>query len=440
MTDSPKTLLKVLVGQHRWRYTDFEGKFRATAERSIAKGSQNPTVCESQFRRWTAGKLRTLPSPDTCRVLEAMFGVEASALFAPPPSTDSQVPAFNLEDEIEMTARDAQSEAGSAAAESISETTLDQLRDDVAALARHYNTLSAFDAFRTARGLREEAEQQRDRTQVPQQQQQLLILAGQACALLSAAAFDLGSLDGATRLARSAALYGETARFEPLRAFAGGSLAYIAYFSGRPAEAVQLAHRAQSFGGLGDVARHRLAAIEARAHGHLGNVASAQRAIHTSQEKGHGVLDELHDGMGGEFGFTPERLAMSSSSTCLLLGDGEQAEAFAHRALELVSARPTALRSAPVAGGASADLAMARLIYGDLDGAAAALDRVWTVPQDQRVTGLLARTSRVRSALTQVPYRGAALADELGERVEDFVRLSAQRQLCTGSGSPALEG
>ncbi|WP_406172380.1 DNA-binding protein [Streptomyces sp. NBC_00996] len=433
MSKTARTLLKVLVDQRRWRYVDFERAFRRAAAQVLTEGSRNLTVSEAQFRRWTAGRVQTLPGPEACTVLEHMFGVDAAALFEAPPSV-APAPKFNLEDEILMTARDAQSEAAEAAAASISDTTLDQLRDDVATLARAYSRTAPFDVFQRARELREEAETQRGRTQVPAQSQDLLIVAGQACALLATAAFDLGSLDGAKRLCRSAALYGETARFDPLRAFAGGTLAYIAYFSNQPAEAARLARQAQMFTGLGDLARRRLAAIEARAFGYLGDAASAQRALDASQADGQGATDDLHDGVAGEFGFTAERLAMSNSSTCLLLGDGDQAAAAATRALELAAQRPAALRSARVIGGAGADLAAARLLRGDLDGAAEALEQVWVVPRDQRATGLLTRTARVRRALTGEPFRGAQLAGELGERIEDFTRLSAQHQLGTGSG------
>lgn len=441
MDERPRTLLKTLVAQRHWRYGDFVGHFSRTAEKVVKKGTANPTISEAQFRRWTAGTIRTLPGPDACRVLEEMFGVSAAALFQTPPSPESPAPAFSLKDEIDMTARDASSEAGAAASASISDTTVDQLRDDVARLARRYNTFSAFEVLQTARKLREEAEQHRDRTQVPAQQQHLLIVAGQACALLSAAAFDLGSLNGATRLARAAALYGETARFTPLRAFAGGTLAYIAYFSGRPAEAAQLARRAQMFTGLGDVARRRLAAIEARAHGHRGDAISAQQALNASYDTGRGESDELHDGVAGEFGFLDERLAMSNSSTCLLLGDGEQAETAARNALGLVNHKPEALRSVRVVGGAAADLAAARLLSGDLDGAADALETVWIVPSEQRATGLLTRTARVRRALTDERFRRTPLASEVGERLEHFSRLAAQHQLGAGAGAvAALEG
>ncbi|MFJ8754597.1 DNA-binding protein [Streptomyces sp. NPDC102441] len=434
MGETPRTVLKGLVEQRRWTYRDFRENFETAGQRI---GVKNLTVSEAQFRRWTSGKIQGLPAAEACRVLEDMFDVDAERLFQAL-SPDAPAPAYNLEAEIDMTARDAQNEAGAAASASISDTAVEQLRDDVHRLARRYAVLPPFDVFRAARSLREEIEQHRDRTQVPIQQQELLVLAGQACAILATAAFDLGSFDSATRLARSAALYGETARFEPLRAYAGGTLAYIAYFSGRPAEAAQYARRAAMLPGLGDIARRRLAAIEARAYGHLGDTPSAQRALTISTEVCDGTLDDLHDGVGGEFGFSEERLAMSNGSTCLLLGDGQQAEAAAQRALELVSSRPPTTRSLPVVGGAAADLAAARLMRGDLDGAAHALTHVWEVPSEQRATGLLSRAKQVRRSLTDSRFREAALATEVGERLEHFTR-STQHQL--GNGSVAvLEG
>jgi hypothetical protein len=441
---APATLLKVLVEQRRWRYRDFLAAFQQAANELHRQGAgtRNLSVSEAQFRRWTAGKVSTLPAPEACQVLEFLFGVPAAQLFGPPPSAALSAqpsPTFDLEEEIAVTARDAQEQAGAAAAESVSDTTLDQLRDDVTALARRYGQTSPFDAFRTAKLLREQAEHLRDRTQVPAQQQDLLIIAGEACALLATAAFDLGSLDNAARLTRSAALYGETARFEPLRAFAGGVLAYISYFSGRPSDAVRFARAARGFGGVGDVARRRLSAIEARAFGHLGDRPSAQRALRSSQEEGRGEIDELHDTIGGEFSFSEERLAMSNASTSLLLADGPAAEEFAERALHLISTRPAARRSAQVVGGAASDLAIARLLRGDLSGAEDALQALWEVPREQRATGLLERTGILRRALTAPRYQGAQLAIELGNRLEDFSRVALPRQLGTGTVA-ALEG
>ncbi|MEU6328099.1 DNA-binding protein [Streptomyces sp. NPDC047049] len=276
---------------------------------------------------------------------------------------------------------------------------------------------------------------------MPAQKQQLLILAGQACALLATAAFDLGALGSARRLSRAAALYGETARFDPLQAFAGGTLAYIAYYQNQPAEGARFARRAQAFTGLGDVARRRLAAIEARALGYVGDALSARRALDVTRHEGPGLTDDLHDEVAGEFGFSAERLAMSNSSTCLLIGDAEGAEAAAKRSLELAAARPAAGRAVKIVGGAATDLAMARLLRGDLDGAIAALNPMWDVPRGQRSPGILARTARVRRALTATPYRTAPQAIEVAERIEDFTRISDTHQLGPGAGPlAALKG
>lgn len=436
----PATMLKVLVDQRKWRYVDFARAFAAAAEEVLGLGPGNPTVGESAFRRWTGGKLRGLPGADTCRVLEAMFQVPAETLFGPPPSAnDPALPTFDLEAEIAMTARDAQEDANAAAASSISDTTIDQLRDDIVALAGAYNRKSSAEVWTEARRLREEAETQRDRTRIPGQQQDLLVLAGQASALLATAAFDMGSLAGAKRLARTAALYGESARFGPLQAFATGALAYISYFSATPSESVRLVQRGLMCDGLGDVAVRRLRAIEARAYGHLGDTASAQRAVALSEDARSGRTDELHEVVGGEFGFSDERLAMSNSSTALLVGNGEQAEASALRALELLSAKSASARSARVMGGAAADLAMARLLHNDLEGAAEALAMVWDVPVDQRATGLLHRISQLRSTLTLPRYQGATVAGDLAERIEGFVLASSARSLDGPYGPMALE-
>ncbi|MFI1889022.1 DNA-binding protein [Streptomyces jumonjinensis] len=433
----PKTLLKVLVDQRKWRYTDFERTFNATAAKLFGKGTQNPTVGETQFRRWTGGKLKGYPGPDTCRALEAMFDVPVADLFAPPPvAADPDIHTFTMEDEIAMTAREAQDDAGAIASVSISDTIIDQLRDDAVSLAREYHERPVFEMWRRAQRLRREMEEQRDLTRVPAQEQELLVLSGQSVALLAVAAFDLGSLAGARRLARTAALYGESARFEPLIAYAEGCLAYIAYFSAEPSRALSLAHRALTRGGLGDVATRRLRAIEGRAHAHLGDTVSARRAIRLSQEDGYGHRDDLHDGVGGEFGFTAERLAMSNSSTALLIGDGVQAEAAARQALTLIQTRPSGSRSAAVLGSAAADLALARLMSDDVDGAAVALEPLWTVPGEQRATGLLTRAARLRRLLSQPRFHGSPLPAELSERIETFIQSSAARQI--GGGLPEV--
>ncbi|MFE4755426.1 DNA-binding protein [Streptomyces mirabilis] len=430
MGDTPRTLLKWLCDRDRLPYRQFEKMFTETGVHLFGRDPNNPTCGETQFRRWTGGKLVSLPGTVSCQILEAMWpGYTAEQLFGPPPDVDPQAPAFDLEERVRMTAREAHDGADTTAAASISDNTIDELRDQVVSLAQTYHKLPAVKAYEEADTLRLEVERQRDRTQIPVQQQELMILNGQTAALLAVAAFDLGYFPSARSFARTAALYGESSRFTPLQAFANGTLAYIAYHTGDATEAVTKANRALSHGGVGDVAHHRLHAIQARAYAHLGDVASAQRAMRLSEEADRDRRDELHDTVGGEFGFSVERLAMSNSTTALLIGDAAQAEASARRALSLLAAKPQADQSAHVRVGAAVDLAQARLMADDVDGAAEALAPIWGVPAEQRNTGIVVRAARIGRHLSQPMYHGAPLPRELRERIEDFTRLSPPYRL-----------
>ncbi|MGW7047046.1 DNA-binding protein [Streptomyces avermitilis] len=430
MRSEPRTLLAKLCDRDNLTYRRFDESFNQTGVRLFGHRSDNPTCGETQFRRWTGGKLAGLPGPETCQILEAMWpGFTAEQLFGAPPADDPQAPAFDLEERVQMTAREAHDGADATAAASISDNTIDELRDQVVSLAQRYHTLPPAKAYEAADDLRLEIERHRDRTQVPIQQQTLMILNGQTAALLAVAAFDLGYFPSARTLARAAALYGESTRFAPLQAYADGTLAYIAYHSGESNEALAKAQRALSYGGLGDIAQRRLHAIAARAYAHLGDVASARRAIQLSADGGQNVRDELHDEVGGEFGFSAERLAMSNSTTALLMGDAEQAEVEAGRALGLLAGRTQDEQSTHVRAGAAADLALARLLTDNIEGAAEALTPIWEVPAEQRNTGIVVRTARIGRHLARPRYHGSQLPTQLRQQIEEFTRLSPPYRL-----------
>ncbi|MDH6221485.1 DNA-binding protein [Streptomyces pseudovenezuelae] len=430
MGDVPRTLLKLLCDRDRLSYRQFEKKFTDIGNRLFGPDPSNPTCGETQFRRWTGGKLVHLPGSATCQILEAMWpGYTAEQLFGSPPEIDPQAPAFDLEERVRMTARKAHDGADATAAASISDTTIDELRDQVVTLAQSYHRLPAVMAYEAADSLHSEIERHRDRTQIPVQQQELIILNGQTAALLSVAAFDLGYFKSARSFARTAALYGESSRFVPLRAFADGTLAYIAYHTGNTTEAVAKASRALSYGGLGHIAQRRLHAIQARSYAHLGDVSSAQHAMQLSEEGNRDRHDDLHDVVGGEFGFSDERLAMSNSTTALLVGDPIQAEASARRALSLVEQKAHGDQSAHVRAGAAADIAQARLLADDVDGAAEALTPVWEVPAERRNTGIVLRTARIGRHLARPIYHGSPLPRQLREQIEEFNRVSPPYRL-----------
>ncbi|GHD34829.1 hypothetical protein GCM10010313_81740 [Streptomyces violarus] len=439
----PSTLLKQLCDRERLTYRKFNDRFTKAGVELFGQNPNNPTVGEPQFRRWTAGNLVGLPGPDTCAVLERMFpSYTAEQLFASPPQgIESQAPALDLDLEVRigMTAREAHDNADATAGQSISDTTIEELRDQVITLARQYHRLAPVKAFDDADALRLDVGHHRDRTHSPAQLQALMILSGQVAAILSSAAFDLGYLRHARSFARSAVKYGESTRFAPLLAFADGSLSYIAYHAGDRTEAVAKAERAITHGGLGDVAERRLRAIQARAYAHLGDIESARRAMLLAEDTGRDRVDELHDEVGGEFGFSHERLAMSNATTALVIGDSAMAETAGRRALTLLEQQPQESQSAHVRGGAAADVAMARLLANDVEGAAEALTPVWEIPRDQRMTGIVVRTAQVQRHLSQPTYHRAGAAVELRERIEDFNRYSPPYQIGPHIGLLAIE-
>jgi hypothetical protein len=433
----PRTLLHALVRERGWTYAQFRAAYEETAQTL----GWNVTVEEQTFRRWTSGRVAGTPNRPAPQVLETLFGCSAETLLQTPaaPRTTSRPapgPGSALTNkDLMMTAHDAASHAGDAASQTVPDITLDQLDDDVVALAQAYGRTPPAAGFARARALLKVAQALLDRTQIPRQRTRAYLAAGQAAALLSAAAFDLGSLPTAVQLARTTALYGQVIEHGPLQAYAHGSLALMAYWGGRPTDAVRLIHTAQSFAGLGDTARTRLDVIDARAHAHAGTPGLAHTAIERIATRTGGARDDLHDGVGGEFGFPPERVAMSNATTLLLLRDAPGAEAAAEHALALAT-DPQAGPRVPVATQAAIDLARARLMRGELDGAAEALEPAFGVPAEWRIAGALERMAGVRTELSRAQYAGVRTARDLEERIEYFSATAGAHPL--GAGTPLV--
>jgi tetratricopeptide (TPR) repeat protein len=442
---SEPTLLKKLVRERSWTYDQFRRAYEQAAKDIAARTGERistASVEEQTFRRWTSGKVVGLPNRPAPQILEHLFGCPVSLLLRPPTGGRSSaasrhVPALD-ESDLAMTARDAAAHAGEAAALSLSDMTLDQLEDDVTALARTYSAAPPADVYRRAKELLVLSQTLLDRTQVPRQRTRAYLAAGQASALLSAVCFDLGSLPTAVQMSRTAALYGQVIEHDPLQAYAHGALAFLAYWGGRPAAAVRFVHAAQGFAGLGDTAMTRLAAIEGRAYGHLGKPTEAVHAVRRALDQSTGVRDELHDDIGGEFGFPADRVAMSNATTYLLMRNAEGADEAARSALHLLSTQPADQRSLMTATQASVDLARARLLRRNLDGACEALESVFAVPPERRGSGVLERLAAARTELGRQTFRETKSASELGERIEDFI-ASASAQKFSGAAPLAVE-
>ncbi|MER0243155.1 hypothetical protein AAHZ94_14210 [Streptomyces sp. HSW2009] len=326
-----------------------------------------------------------------------------------------------------MTARDAASHSGETAALRVDELTLEQLQDDLIQLARRYGHRPPAEVFQEARNLLQQAQVNLERTRCPGQHTDLYYAAAQASVLLASTSFDMGGLRPAVSFARSAAQYGKTIGHGPIQAYAYGTLALMAFWDGRPSDAVRFANTAQGFGGLGDTALRRLYSIEARAHGHLRDSTQARRFIVATQEQTSGRRDELHDDISGQFGFDEARIAMSHATTCLLLRDAEGAERFATQALRLLQDRPESEAPIVVSGPAAIDLARARLMSGQVEGAQEALEPVLQVPASWRSSVMVERMAAARIELTSPDFRGSSAALSLAAQIEEFSALSPGR-------------
>ncbi|WP_322754915.1 helix-turn-helix transcriptional regulator [Frankia sp. Cas3] len=328
------------------------------------------------------------------------------------------------EGDVEMTARKAADHAAEAATRTLSDLTIDQLEDDLRHLATHYGAITLPNAYQQAQALLEIAQRSLERTRAPRQLARLYLLAGEAAALCGSACFDLSLPRPAAQFARTAALYGQTIEFGPLQAFAHGTLAYIAYWQGRPAEGVRHALAAAQAPGVGTVGRRRIAAITSRAWAHVGDAPPARAAMAEAEALGDpSQHDDLHD-IDGEFGMSIERVLMSNAATALLLGDAATAGTYAQAALDRYGALPGEQRPPMFVAQAQADLANARLVQGDADGAVTALDAVLALPVSWRGTGLVRRVNSIRLRLLRPDLAQARALRGYGDAIEDWAAMA----------------
>ena len=184
--------------------------------------------------------------------------------------------------------------------------------------------------------MRDQAFWMAERTRRPAQIAELYLATGQLCALMSVASFDLAVWSAAVEQAHAAAAYAELADHRPLQAWAHGMQALTAYWCGRAREAVELTSAGLALSSAG-TARARLYSISARAWSHLNDADNTRAALAQADRErdsiGEAGDDELHDVIGGEFGWMPARQAMSSASALLRIGDSAHA---ADRAREAI--------------------------------------------------------------------------------------------------------
>jgi hypothetical protein len=319
------------------------------------------------------------------------------------------------------------------AGRTVPDLSISQLRQEVWRLARGYGDVPPLPFLAESRSMRDLAFWMAERTSRPRQSTELYVALGQICALMSVASFDLAVWPAAVEQSHAAKVYAEIAGYSSLQAWAIGMQALTAYWCGRAHEAAALAQAGLALAPQG-TARARLHSIAARARSHLGAEDGTRAALALADREreyvGDSGDDELHDVIGGQFGWAPARQAMSSASALLQIGDAGGA---AERAREAIRLCPPDRAGSFVGMRARADLACAELAHGQLDAAIDALEPVWELSPEFRRNSLVERLTNVAGALAAPTYSGTAIATALADRIEAFSAESAPRSLPRGT-------
>jgi tetratricopeptide (TPR) repeat protein len=315
---------------------------------------------------------------------------------------------------------------------SVAETTgirpvaLEQLGSEVIRIARAYPVAPPFSLFADMLRVRNRVYWLLDHTRRPDQQRDLYLIASQICGLLAGVSFDLGQPKAAAEQARATYTYAHLIGHNELRAWADGMLATVAFWSGRPQDAIALVERGRTYTPAG-VPTVRLLCIGARAAAYVDDADTTRGAILAAKRARDDAdgRSELHDSIGGNFRFDDARQAFSNGSALLRIGDVKAARQECETAVLLYGQDREARRGYA----ARVDLASTFLLAGDLDGASETLDQVFALAPDKRVATVVKRLNDVSGRLSRPPFRGAQQAILLDERIESFVVDTALREL-----------
>ncbi|WP_410609479.1 hypothetical protein [Amycolatopsis sp. lyj-109] len=303
--------------------------------------------------------------------------------------------------------------------------TLEQLDHDVVELARTSIRTQPAEIFGELVRVRDRVFQLLSRRAHPAQESHLYLLAGQTCGLLANASMELGCHSAAAEQSRAAWVYAEIIGHNGLKAWLRGTQALIAFWSGNPQEAARLAAdgREHLRHGTGFV---RLCNIESRAWAHLGDVRETRKVIGMGHHAREHVTDpdELHDIVGGEFGFDEARQSFCNAGAWVQVGKPALAIEAAERALHLYPTQ--AQRNRRYGGEASTRLELTDgyLATRELDAADVALAPVIGTSATTGVAHLATRLSDICATLDTPPYRNSREAKELAERIRAHPALS----------------
>ncbi|MBV9012698.1 MAG: hypothetical protein JO272_11735 [Pseudonocardiales bacterium] len=423
-----RTRLEQLLRQRHVTLEEFRKRYRRAAGTELS---------QRQAYRWVAGELRSLPHPQAQAALERLFEEPVARLLGPPYGAETLLAARRRDGTapqrgnarrdwegqvVAMSADRARDFLTRIGASNVNAETLDQLLDDVHRLiiASQQQPLPTLlgdlvdtqnRAFKLLEG-----------RQRPAQTQDLYLIAGLTCGLMAKASHDLGAPHDAMAQARVGFVCADNAGHDGLRARIRALQAGIAYWSGRLEDSVCYAQL-----GAEAAARSRgtasvwLASSEARSLAALNRLEDAHAALARATEARDRVEPDVLDSLGGLCMFSRPRQLYLAADALAWGGTAEanETERLALEALEAYAGAPDQDRAFGTEAGARSALSVARVMLGEIDGAAEALTPVFELPPPQRINGIVTSVEHVRTALRGVKDPGREVT-ELASAIEAF--------------------
>ena len=421
---APRTLLEALVQQRRWTQQQFCDAYAETARRM----DLNLTVSHQHAGRWLGGKLKGLPYPTQCRVLERLFNVEITALLGPPgpnagpglaPSrTSGRLDAQDTNEELSMAADEAARFAQFAEQTNVGPHTLEQFAADIRRIVTVYPNRPVYPLFVELRSLRNRAFQILEGRQPPDRTREVYLVAGTLTGVLANASFDLGRLDAAETQARTAFLCAELAGSNWLRAWIRGTQALVAYWDNRPLAAIRLAEDGERFTPESGTAAVRLASIAARAHGMMRDRHGVVAALGRAQDARSAVTAD--DDPGGMMAFPLAKQSYSAATARLWLGEQDsarQAQRDAELATRLYEQDPPQTRRLGEWNLARLDQATAHLALDDVEGALLDIRPVLAAGKARPIASVSRRLGQFDAVLARPRYRGNQVTTDLRDEI-----------------------
>jgi hypothetical protein len=326
-------------------------------------------------------------------------------------------------EEVAMAAAESAQFAQFAEQTNVGPHTLEQFQADLRRIAAAYPNQPVYPMFVELRQLRDRAFELLEGRQRPDQTRDLYLVAGLLCGALANASFDLGWLYAAETQARTAFLCAELAGHNGLRAWVRGMQSLVAFWDDHPRTAADLAAAGWRYVPETGTARVRLAAIEARARGRLGEAAEVDAALARAEAARDAVAGA--DEPGGMLAFPEAKQLLYAASARLWLGGADATRAAEHDAAAAVRAYeqdPPELRRAGELCLAHLDLAETHLARDDVDGAATQVHGVLELSGRRRTASVARRLHQLAAALDRPRHHDSRVALDAREDIAVFLR------------------